>query len=162
MDLIMQREFKIRDLEEKDWPKILTIVKKLRGWFDNVALTFEIPNDLKFHNGFVAVSNGAIVGFLSYSSLEGEVFISWIGVDPDFQKCGIGSSLIQKLEKILLENGIDKLKVETLSENVEYKPYEKTRSFYKKLGFTKAEYRKTISKETKEEIELVTFRKNIK
>lgn len=151
----------IREIVQSDWKDILVIVKNLRGWFDNVALTFEIPNDLKFHYGLVAETDGKIIGFLTYSSHEGEVYISWLGVDPASQMQGAGKALILTLEDILKKEGIDRLKVETLSETIEYEPYEKTRAFYKKMGFVPAETRTFISKETKEELEMVTLRKSI-
>lgn len=152
---------RIRQIEKSDWEEILKIVKDLRGWFDKHALTFEIPNDLKFHKGLVATENSRILGFLTYSSFEGEVFVSWLGVDPKNHRQGIGKSLVDELENILKGLGIDKLKVETLSEKIEYEPYERTRKFYHKLGFSEAESRNIVSKETGENLVLVTLRKNI-
>ena len=157
----IMENIKIRKLEKNDWGAVLEIVKKLHSWFDSVALTFEIPNDLKFHQGMVAEVNGKIVGFLTYSSFEGEVYVSWIGVDPDYHRQGIGRILMSELEKTLKEQGIDKLKVETLSANIKYEPYEKTRAFYKKLGFVDAETRNFISRVSNEELEMVSLRKNI-
>ncbi|MCX6809101.1 MAG: GNAT family N-acetyltransferase [Candidatus Berkelbacteria bacterium] len=154
--------FQIRELGKRDWPKVLEIVRNLNGWFDAVALSFEIPNDLKFHKGLAAEVNGEVVGFLTYSSFEGEVFISWLGVNPDCQRQGIGKSLVLKLENILDEYGFDSLKVETLSAKIEYEPYERTRAFYKKIGFSEAETRSFISKADQEELEMVTFRKKFK
>ena len=155
------QNIKIRKLEQKDSPEVLEIVKNLRGWFDNYALTFEIPNDLNFHQGHAAEWDGKIVGFVTYSSFEGEVFISWLGVSPDYQRKGIGEALVRELEEKLIRLGINKLKVETLSEKIKYKPYILTRNFYRKMGFVETTNRKIISKETKEKLELVTFQKDL-
>jgi len=48
-----------------------------------------------------------------------------------------------------------------LSANIKYEPYEKTRAFYKKLGFVDAETRNFISRVSNEELEMVSLRKNI-
>jgi ribosomal protein S18 acetylase RimI-like enzyme len=159
------QNIKIRKLGQRDRPEIIKIAKNLHDWFDNYALTFEIPNDLNFHQGYVAECDGKIVGFLTYSSFEGEVFISWLGVLPDYQRKGIGKALVHELEEILITLDINKLKVETLSEKIEYEPYVRTRKFYRKIGFTQTTSRKVISnvisKKTNEELELVTLQKDL-
>lgn len=155
------QKINIRETEKKDWAKILEIVKKLRGWFDNVAFTLEIPNDLKFHQGLVAELENKVVGFITYSSFEGEVFISWLGVLPEYQRNGIGKKLVLTLEEKLKKMGIKKLKVETLSDKIEYEPYKLTRAFYQKMGYNETETKSFISKETKEKLEMVIFRKVI-
>ncbi|MGA2666481.1 MAG: GNAT family N-acetyltransferase [Patescibacteria group bacterium] len=159
------QNIKIRKLGQRDRPEIIKIAKNLHDWFDNYALTFEIPNDLNFHQGYVAECDGKIVGFLTYSSFEGEVFISWLGVLPDYQRKGIGQALVHELEEILITLDINKLKVETLSEKIKYEPYVRTRKFYRKIGFTQITSRKVISnvinKKTNEELELVTLQKDL-
>ena len=151
---------KIRKATEKDHKAIIEIASDLLGWFDHDAITRAIPNDLHFHKIIVAETNNSIVGFLTYSSHEGNVFISWLGVSKSLHHNGIGTKLIKYLEKKLFAMDIKKIKVETLSETIDYKPYEKTRAFYEKLGFTKGETRPLTSAEG-EKLELTTYCKNL-
>ena len=134
---------KIRKAKEKDFKKIMAVVKKLNPkWFDNFAVSKSIPFDLKIHRGFVAENKGKIVGFLSYTSDEGKARISWMGVDPKFHGKNIGTKLLEALERELKNIGLKELRVETLAESIEYEPYEKTRLFYKKMGFKPEKIRK--------------------
>jgi len=153
---------KIRKAKEKDFKKIMAVVKKLNPkWFDNFAVSKSIPFDLKIHRGFVAENKGKIVGFLSYTSDEGKARISWMGVDPKFHGKNIGTKLLEALERELKNIGLKELRVETLAESIEYEPYEKTRLFYKKMGFKPEKIRKIKSKATGDILDLVTLVKKL-
>ena len=70
---------------------------------------------------FVAGVDGKIVGFLMLqwpgTGWNRIAEIGWIAVLPDYQKKGIGSSLIQKMEQYAKEKGMRKVYVEPSSEN---------------------------------------------
>ena len=63
----------------------------------------------------IAEKDNTILGFSSIKShaedLLGEIYM--IGVDPDYQKAGIGSALIRASEKIIKGNGFSLVMVET-------------------------------------------------
>lgn len=80
-----------------------------------------------------------------------------MGINPEFQKKGIGTKLIKKLEKELKKIGVKELRVDTLAESIKYKPYESTRAFYKKMGFKVEKVTKRKSKDTGEEFDLATL-----
>lgn len=65
------------------------------------------------------------------------------------------------MENTLKKIGIKNLKVETLSEKIEYEPYVITRNFYKKFGFVETKSREYISKETNEKLILATYSKSL-
>jgi len=149
---------KIRKSTEKDFEGMMKIAKKLHPkWFDKFAINVSMPLDLKIHKGFVAEEKGKILGFVTYTSNEGETKISWIGVEPEFQGKGIGTKLLRKLEKELKRIGVKDLRVETVGDSTKYKPYEITRAFYRKMGFRVEKVRKIRSKDTGEEFNLATF-----
>jgi len=153
---------KIRKSTEKDFTKIMIVVKKLHPkWFDSFATSKSIPSDLRIHGGFVAEDKGRIIGFLTFTSDEGNARISWMGVDPKFHGKNVGTSLLKALEKKLKKNGFKELRVETLAESTEYEPYEKTRLFYKKRGFEVEKIRKIKSKDTGTILDLATLVKNL-
>jgi len=84
---------KIRKSAEKDFEGMTKVAKKLHPkWFDKFAIKKSMPLDLKIHKGFVAEERGKVLGFVTYTSNKGEMKISWIGVDPKFQRKGIGTN----------------------------------------------------------------------
>ncbi len=153
---------RIRESTEKDFRKIISIIKKLHPkWFDSFALNKSIPSDLKIQRGFVAEDREKIIGFLTFSSNEGEAIISWMGVEPKFQGKTVGTKLLKALEIKLRKFGLKELRVETLAESIEYEPYERTRLFYKKMGFKPEKIRKIKSKATGDILDLVTLVKKL-
>jgi len=154
-------DIKIRKAAQGDNEAILKIAFDLSDWFDDDAIARAIPTDLKFHKILVAETGNKIIGFLTYSTHEGHVFISWLGVAKALRGKGIGTKLIKRLENELLGMGINRVKVETLSEAIKYKPFIKTRAFYEKLGYKKGETRPITSADG-EKLELVTYNKELK
>lgn len=127
---------KIRESLEKDFNGMMKIAKRLHpAWFDKVAINESMPIDLRIHKGYVAEENRKIIGFVTYMSDEGKAELGWIGVDPKLHRCGVGSKLFKKMEEKLKKIGVKELRVGTVAESVKYEPYEKTRAFYKKMGF---------------------------
>ena len=155
-----ENDITIRKATDQDRDAILEIAARLHDWFDQDAVTRAIPTDLYFHKTIVAEINNRLAGFLTYSTHEGHVYIGWLGVDESLQRSGIGTQLIKYLEKELLILGIRELKVETLSDKIDYEPYVRTRAFYEKDGFIKGETRSVISADG-EELEMVTYVKNL-
>lgn len=119
--------------------EIRAIMISLDKWFDEHALQ-SIMIDLAFHKGFVAICDGKIAGFITFFVYEAVGIIGWLGVGLRYQNKGTGSDLLRRLEDELVKNRIDTVQVYTLSDTVEYEPYEKTRAFYFRNGFT--EYRR--------------------
>jgi len=56
-------------------------------------------------------------------------------VDPTHHRRGVGSALVHALCESIGDDGIKFLFVATLHPSVAYEPYQRTRSFYEKLGF---------------------------
>ena len=77
-----------------------------------------------------------VVGFVAIKRKNNHVAeISWMAVELEHQRQGIGSALVDRVANDLRSQGIRVLEVKTLAEDVEYSPYEKTRRFYEKMGF---------------------------
>ena len=151
----------IRKATRKDFTQIMNLVKTLPEWFDDHAVNFEIPNDLKFHDCFVAEENQKIIGFISFSTVDGDAFVSWIGIDPASFRQGIGTALITKTCEQLHQLDFRKLKVKTLSKNIKYKPYAATHNFYKKMGFKKVGTEFITDNKTGEKLEMDVLEKSI-
>ncbi len=158
----MENNITIRPGTTNDHEVIIKIASILTDWFDKDAITRAIPADLHFHKILIAEINDEIVGFVTYTSHEGNVFIGWLGVDQKLHRNGIGTKLIEALEKELAKIGITKYEVETLSETIDHPPYVPTRAFYEKMGFEKGEAREIVSVTSGEKLELVTYLKYLK
>ena len=126
----------IQPLEEEHYASILTITEGLPEWFDETARSKSILTDIRHQEGFVAVSEQRVVGFMTLYVAEGRLHIGWLGVDKAFQRQGIGSRLIAAAEMRARDIGIDELATYMLGDSVEYQPYEETRRFYWKCGFS--------------------------
>lgn len=152
---------RIRKTSAKDFKGIMKVAKKLHPkWFDRFAINESIPLDIKIHKGFVAEESREILGFITYTSDRGETKISWIGVDPLFQRKGIGTKLLKKLEKELKKLGVKELRVETVDESEKYEPYEIPRAFYKKAGFRVEKVKRMKDSEGKK-FNMATFVKKL-
>lgn len=155
---------RIKKFNKKDFNAVMAVAKSLHPkWFDNYAIGTAIPLDLNIHKGFVAEDKKSIVGFITYTSIsdEGGARISWIGVLPEFQSKGVGTRLVNKLEKELKTLGVKELRVGTVAASTKYEPYEKTRTFYKKMGFRVEKVKKMKSKDTGEKFDAATLIKNL-
>ena len=126
---------KIKSLNQSDSKEISNIAKTLRGWFTPSGRR-NIMRACKTQKGFVAYDE-KIVGFILYRKWKSMAEITWMGILPNYQNKGIGTKLIKSVEDELKANAINKIKVATLSPTTKYKLYEKTRKFYRKIGFKK-------------------------
>lgn len=126
---------KIEPLSSDHYAGIMDVVKELPAWFDEDARTRAIPVDLHFQEGFVALEDEQVLGFITYFVAEGRVTIGWMGVRPSFHRRGIGGALLRALEEFCRSVGIEEIATYTLGDTVDYEPYEGTRDFYFKHGF---------------------------
>lgn len=142
----------ILPLEEKHQPGILAIADGLPEWFDETARTKSIPIDMRHQEGFVAVSGQRVVGFVTLYVTEGRLHIGWLGVVRDFHRQGIGTRLLAASEMKARDLGIDELATYTLGDSVDYEPYDLTRNFYRKHGFSVYKRSRTDNSGCPEEI----------
>lgn len=145
---------KICDLTTDHIPGILAFLPELSAWFDANAQK-HIPIDLKYNQGFVGVDNGRVVGFIAYVVWEGSLKITWIGVAKDYQNQGLGTKLLHKLEEQARKMGIDTIRTYTLGDKVQYPPYEQSRKWYFKNGFTIYQRAQTDNPSCPEEIAIL-------
>jgi ribosomal protein S18 acetylase RimI-like enzyme len=124
----------IRKYVPTDFEQLINIAKTLPEWFTATAIE-QMQADFGVQQGFVALHKSRIVGFVTFFVSGSVAQIGWIGISPEFHRCGIGKNLITQLVLSLKSKGVRELRVHTLSDAIEYKPYESTREFYHKLGF---------------------------
>ena len=125
---------KILRMKSKHYQGILKITNNLKEWFDELGRKF-IAIDIKHQEGFVAIENNNVTGFVSLFVYNGALNIGWIAVKRGNHRKGIGEKLINATINYAKKLKINTIKVYTLGDSVKYKPYEATRNFYYKQGF---------------------------
>ena len=139
----------IRELTSVDHRPVGEIADSLSEWFTARARE-KIPVDLRFQPGLVAVLSGEVVGFVTFFVSEAVGHIGWLGVLPQHHRKGIGRMLVDRTIERLTQAGVEQLRVDTLSDAVDYEPYERTRRFYRALGFRELYRRKQDNPECPE------------
>ncbi len=142
----------IAELEPQHREAVVSVASALPEWFDENARTRQIPTDVRFHGGFVALDKGSVVGFITLYVANGHLNISWMGVLPAYQRSGIGRALLHAAEGRAVLLGLTELCTYTLGDGVDYPPYQQTRSFYYKNGFRVYKRSQTDSPGCPEEI----------
>ncbi len=127
---------KIRKAIKRDKKEAIKIAKQLKKWFTKDAIN-NMKVDFSLNNLIVAYNKNKVIGFLCYSSEQGVAKILWMGVNKEYHRQGIGRLLLNQLLKKARKINSSSIEVKTLAEKEDYKPYELTRSFYKKHGFKK-------------------------
>lgn len=140
-------------IRKKDYSSIYNLMKNLDDWFDENAL-MSIEIDLQFQRGYVALHNENVIGFISYFVYEAVANIAWIAVDTKWHNKKIGTKLISLVENDLKKLAIHDIQVYTLSDSVDYRPYEATRAFYYHYGFKEYRRVKTGNSSCPEELYL--------
>ncbi|MBS3082164.1 GNAT family N-acetyltransferase [Candidatus Pacearchaeota archaeon] len=135
----------IRKIEEKDYDRIaILIIQEFSKspyndkWTKKEALG-SIKSDLKKGQGFVALENNQVVGFILFTKEKIDktyIFIENLVVDEKYQKKGIGRKLVQEVENKIKEG------ILTLSVNKKSKAY----NFYKKMRFKENKINVNMSK----------------
>jgi len=124
----------IREGTASDTDTVLQIAKSLDDWFNDDGIKY-IKQDLEFEKLIIVDADSEPIGFLSYFLYEGIGYLGWIGVYEQHHGTGAGEILFFEFERIMKNFDINILQVKTLGESVEYPPYDRSRNFYRKVGF---------------------------
>lgn len=103
----------------------------------------------KLNNIFVARMDGAVVGFIIAENNIDEINISKVAVDKNYRNHGIGSQLVEAVEKFTKEKNIDCVSLEVSENNFTAK------TLYEKLGYNKRRVRKGYYRDGSDAIEMV-------
>lgn len=121
-----------------DYSKVLAIAHELKEYFSEDGLK-QIEEDTQSSTIFGAYDSTKMVGFVMYKKLNSQAIeMLWLGVLPSHQGGGIGGILVNESLRCI-GSSYKICEVKTLSESDDYEPYQKTREFYKRLGFISLE-----------------------
>lgn len=134
--------FQVRVAGEKDVPDIMSITREafekyreLAGVEHTPALdeTYkDIENDLKTKIVLIAFSNGDPVGSvrLDINREDNTAYLSRFGVKVTSQNNGIGKSIMNIVDKIMIDQGVKKLSLHTASKITSLVRFYYGRGFY--------------------------------
>lgn len=117
-----------------DQEKAFRIAKSLPDYFNEHGLE-EIQKAVKDEILFGAYIDDNMIGFVTYKELNLQAIeLTWMGILKEYQGQGIGTRLVNESLKEI-DSNFQVCEVKTLAETQPDPGYEKTRNFYKKLGF---------------------------
>ena len=128
----MFKEYEIRLAKIKDATKIGNLSRAIIEYELSWSWTPQrIAKKIKDNNAnvVVAVKETQVIGFGVMEYVENEAYLVLFGVDPKYQRKGIGTKLIEWLEETALVSGIGIIYLETRLSNA------KGRKFYQRLGY---------------------------
>ena len=133
---------KIRSLLVKDRARLHSMLVETRAFNQeeidvameliDIVLSDEKQNDYRIH--CIVDDEDQAVGYISYGPIpmtQGTFDLYWISVDPNFQGKGVGSRLLDFLERKVREEGGRMILADTST----IPQYEKTKGFYIQNGF---------------------------
>ncbi|HYM39303.1 MAG TPA: GNAT family N-acetyltransferase [Thermoplasmata archaeon] len=133
--MAMTRAFVVRGLRREDGATVLELARSLGRWFNAEGLS-QMARGMESYRGYVAATQNRIVGFLLWAPADlGVAELSWMGVSEEFQRRGVGTTLLSAAVAELRSAGFRTLEVSTVADSVDYEPYARTRKFYRARGF---------------------------
>jgi ribosomal protein S18 acetylase RimI-like enzyme len=130
----MDGRVRYREAEPGDFEAMIELSRALPAFFNEQGLA-EMSVDLPNQLGVVAEIDAVIVGFVTWYAAGGFGRIGWIAVSGDHHRSGIGARLLERVEHHLGATGATRVEVDTLGESVDYEPYNRTRAFYRAMGY---------------------------
>ena len=138
----MQYSLVIRNAVKSDAIDILNILTDSFGQYikrSDIPLSVEdmlddiesIERDIETINVFIALSDGVPVGTVRVAVREGApALLTKLGVVSGYNNIGIGKSLMNLVDKVIIERGVSSLELYTASKNANIMRFYYGRGFY--------------------------------
>lgn len=136
----MKENFYIQNITDAEAKSacVRRILEELPEWFGNQQAVEEYAETVKELPLWAALDeNGQDLGFFAGKiryGQTGEIVVC--GVRPAYHRAGLGKALYTAAEEYFRQNGCRYMLVKTLSDTVDFAPYDQTRRFYQGVGFT--------------------------
>jgi GNAT superfamily N-acetyltransferase len=138
--------FLIRAMLEGETGQCEKILRSLPDWFGIEQAIVDYVRDIQVMETFVTVSSstglagkedgGEIVGFLTlhqHNEFSAEIHV--MGVVEEHHGLGLGRAFVEYVEQLLRLRRVEYLEVKTMAPSSPNEPYQRTRGFYRALGF---------------------------
>jgi GNAT superfamily N-acetyltransferase len=117
-----------------------SILAELPQWFGIPESNAAYADLAEREPAWLALDDGRPVGVMILKT-HGEHSLEnyLLGVRPSHHRSGLGRAFIERARQIAEDGGARYLTVKTLGPSRAYEPYERTRAFYRAVGFTPLE-----------------------
>ncbi len=112
------------------------ILRTVPEWFGREQALLNYIKDINMLDTYTAWMSDELVGFISvkyHNKWTAELYV--LAVAADYHRMGIGSEIYNKIETDLVAKSFKLVQVKTIGVSLRDKHYEKTRYFYRSLGF---------------------------
>lgn len=126
----------IRPLRDGEAAECERILRALPEWFGIEEALVRYVTDIPRLETLIAESSGEIAGFLTikrHNPSSAEIHV--VGVRPELHGRGVGRALVGAAEARLRADAVEYFQVKTLGPSRPNEHYERTRGFYRHLGF---------------------------
>ncbi len=114
-------------------------------WFGIEKALKQYVKDAESMPTWLVKDDENVIGFLTVKMhFPQSADIHCLAIHPDYHRKGIGTILIEEVEKELISQDVKILQVKTISEDSDCESYDKTRQFYLALGFIPLEVFPTL------------------
>lgn len=132
------QSFEIRAMEKADAPDAIELISKTISPGDVefarfIFASYFQPSRKSLGQGefYVATFSGRVVGVSGFYRRGNSYWLGWFAVSQECQGLGVGSGLLERVEKAVRDKGARELFVYTS----QLPQFKKTREFYKRKGF---------------------------
>lgn len=139
----------IRPMEITDLERVVALEEELftSAWSESDFLYEILHNDFSFN--YVLEDNGYIVGYIGVWIMYEQSQITTIGVDPKYQRQGLGKSMMNTVIDIVSQQGCETISLEVRISN------QKAIALYENLGFQTVSIRKDYYQDNHEDAYLM-------
>ena len=144
VEMRMDMNINIREIENKDYISVAAIWRDVLGFLsttdENVVKVCEKMKADKRYCIFVADLDGTVVGFvttvetIAIDHPNGYMKVNGLAVLPEFQHCGIGKKLMERVEELARERNVSMIGLASGFQRT------KAHEFYEHLGYQKSSF----------------------
>lgn len=143
-------QVELRWLIRRDYPEVLDIENRCfeHSWSEEDFLAVMRQRNCI---GMVAECDGMIVGFAIYELHKSRLRILNFAVHPEWQRCGVGTAMVDRLKDKLTQQGRKQLRLETREGNLA------SQLFWKSQGFEAVDVWRKHYEDTNEDAYVFSF-----
>lgn len=132
--------YSIRPAADSDVAACERILRAIPEWFGMDSSIVKYVAAIPAMETYVGEHDGMVVGFITLTATSAAaVEIHVMAIARDHHGKGLGRALVEHSEQVLRSRQIPLLHVKTLGPSKTWEPYERTRAFYRAMGFSPLE-----------------------
>jgi N-acetylglutamate synthase-like GNAT family acetyltransferase len=132
----MPGQCSIRRAADGDVAECERILRGLPAWFGIEDAIVNYVGAIRVMETYVAAFGGVVVGFVALAATSpSAVELHVMAVADGYHRLGLGRALVEHCESVLRARRVEYMHVKTLGPSRTCELYERTRAFYRAMGF---------------------------